>query len=106
MPCLNSNMRILTKMVADGKSENMFDLPHSAPRDFIMVSTPDFAHALGTTKPDPFKRQIVVTEQGKNIYLIGIVGCDCKENSTALCFNHPFPHIQCQEGCTLSKANG
>ena len=48
-------MRILTKMVADGKSENMFDLPHSAPRDFIMVSTPDFAHALGTTKPDPFK---------------------------------------------------
>ena len=81
----------------------MFYLPHSAPRDFIMVSTPDLAHALGTTKPDPFKRQIVVTEQRKNIYLIGIVGCDCKENSTALCFNHPLPHIQCQEGCALSK---
>ena len=80
-------------------------LPHSAPRDFIMVSTPDLAHALGTTKPDPFKRQIVVTEQGKNIYLIGIVGCDCKENSTTLCFYHPLPHLQCQEGCALSKTN-
>ena len=37
----------------------MFYLPHSAPRDFIMVSTPDLAHALGTTKPDPFKQQFV-----------------------------------------------
>merc|ERR550519_2838353 len=33
--------------------------------------------------------------------LIGIVGRDCKENSATLCFNHPLPHIQCQEGCTL-----
>ena len=67
-------MRILTGDHASQNDERNSDdiseenkllyLPHSAPRDFIMVSTPDLAHALGTTKPDPFKRQLVVTEQG------------------------------------------
>merc|ERR1719489_244761 len=29
------------------------------------------------------------------------MGCDSKEDSTALLFDHSLSHIQCQEGCTL-----
>ena len=76
-------------------------LPHSAPRDFIMVSTPDLAQALGTTKPEPFHQTTLVWWVDINLDLIGIMGCYGQEDSAALCFYHSLSHIQCQEGCAL-----